>query len=100
MEELMRQAQAMQTKMAEMQNELAQKRVEGSSGGGLVKAVATGKQEIISITIENSVVDPDEIDMLEDLVTAAVNDALRRSRELAEKDLSSLAGGLHIPGLF
>lgn len=100
MEELMRQAQAMQTKMAEMQNELAQKRVEGSSGGGLVKAVATGKQEIISITIENSVVDPGEIDMLEDLVTAAVNDALRRSRELAEKDLSALAGGLHIPGLF
>ena len=100
MEELMRQAQAMQSKMAEMQQELAGKQVEGSSGGGMVKAVATGKQEIVSVTIEKSVVDPEEIDMLQDLVTAAVNDALRRSRELAEKDLSSLAGGLNIPGLF
>lgn len=99
MEELMRQAQAMQAKMAGIQQELAQKRVEGSSGGGMVKAVATGKQEIVSLTIESSVVDPDAIDMLQDLVTAAVNDALRRSRELAEKDLSALAGGLKIPGL-
>ncbi len=100
MEELMRQAQAMQTKMAEMQQELANKRVEGSSGGGMVRAVATGKQEIVSVSIEKSVVDPGEIDMLQDLVTAAVNDALRRSRELAEKDMSALAGGLKIPGLF
>lgn len=100
MEELMRQAQAMQSRMAEVQKELAHKQVEGSSGGGMVKAVATGKQEIVSVTIEKSVVDPGEVDMLQDLVTAAVNDALRRSRELAEKDLSSLAGGLNIPGLF
>lgn len=100
MEELMRQAQAMQSRMAEMQQELAQKRVEGSSGGGMVRVVATGKQEIVSISMEKSVVDPEEVDMLQDLVTAAVNDALRRSRELAEKDLSSLAGGLNIPGLF
>jgi len=100
MEELMRQAQAMQTKMAEMQQELANKQVEGSSGGGMVRVVATGKQEIVSVRIEKNVVDPGEIDMLQDLVTAAVNDALRRSRELAEKDMSALAGGLNIPGLF
>ena len=98
--DLLRQAQAMQSKMAEIQEQLGKKTVEGSSGGGMVRAVCTGKQEILSITIEKDVVDPEDVDMLQDLVTAAVNNALRLSRELAERELSSLAGGMKIPGLF
>ena len=98
--DLLRQAQTMQSKMAEIQEELGKKTVEGSSGGGMVRAVCTGKQEILSITIEKDVVDPEDVGMLQDLVTAAVNNALRLSRELAERELSSLAGGMKIPGLF
>ena len=98
--DLLRQAQTMQSKMAEIQEQLGKKTVEGSSGGGMVRAVCTGKQEILSITIEKDVVDPEDVGMLQDLVTAAVNNALRLSRELAERDLSSLAGGMRIPGLF
>lgn len=99
MEELLRQAQAMQGKMAAMQQELADKSVEGSSGGGMVRVVCNGKQEIVSVAIDKSVVDPEDLEMLQDLVTAAVNDALRLSRELAARDLASLTGGLNIPGL-
>ena len=98
--DLLRQAQTMQSKMAEIQEQLGRKTVEGSSGGGMVRAVCTGKQEILSITMEKDVVDPEDVGMLQDLVTAAVNNALRLSRELAERDLSSLAGGMKIPGLF
>ena len=99
MDDLLRQAQMMQSKMASMQEELGKKTVEGSSGGGMVRVVATGKQEIVSVTIEKSVIDPNEADMLQDLVTAAVNDALRASRSMAEQELSSLTGGFKIPGL-
>lgn len=100
MGDILRQAQMMQSKMAEIQEELGKKTVEGSSGGGMVRVVCTGKQEIRSIAIDKSVIDPSEADMLQDLVTAAVNNALRLSRELGERELSSLAGGLKIPGLF
>lgn len=100
MGDILRQAQMMQSKMAAIQEELAQKTVEGSSGGGMVRVVCTGKQEIQSVTIEKSVVDPDDVGMLQDLVAAAVNNALRLSRQLAERELASLAGGLKIPGLF
>ncbi len=99
MGDILRQAQVMQSKMAEIQEELAKKTVEGSSGGGMVRVVCTGKQEILSVVIEKNVVDPEDVGMLQDLVTAAVNNALRLSRELAERELSSLAGGLKIPGL-
>lgn len=99
MGELLRQAQMMQSKMAEMQEELGRKTVEGSSGGGMVRAVATGKQDIVSISIDKAVVDPEDLDMLQDLVTAAVNDALRQSRSLAQEQMSSLTGGFKIPGL-
>lgn len=98
MEDLMRQAQLMQSKMADIQQGLATVRVEGSSGGGMVRVTATGKQEIVSVTIEKSVINADEADMLQDLVTAAVNDALRHSRDLAEKELSALTGGFKLPG--
>lgn len=98
MDDLLRQAQQMQSKMAAMQEELAKKNVEGSSGGGMVSAVANGKQEILSISIDKSVVDPEDIEMLQDLVTAAVNDALRRSRSMAEQGLASLTGSFSFPG--
>lgn len=96
---LLRQAQQMQSKMAEMQAGLADKTVEGSSGGGMVRVVVNGRQELLSLSIDKAVVDPEDIDMLQDMVTAAVNDGLRLSREIAAKELSSLTGGLPIPGL-
>jgi hypothetical protein len=98
MDEMLRQAQLMQSKMAEMQEELARKSVEGSSGGGMVRAVATGKLDLLSISIDKAVVDPDDVEMLQDLITAAVNDALRQARQLAEQEMAGLAGGLKIPG--
>ena len=99
MTDLLRQAQEMQSKMADMQDSLARKHVEGSSGGGMVRVVATGKQEIVSLTIDKAAVDPNDVEMLQDLVTAAVNDALRNSRQLAEQEIAALTGGFKIPGL-
>lgn len=100
MNDILRQAQVMQNKMAKAQAELADKEVEGSSGGGLVKVVCTGKQEIRSIKIEKEIVNPEDIDMLEDLVLTAVNDALRVSRDMAEKEMEAIAGGIKLPGMF
>ena len=99
MGDLFRQAQQLQTKMAEMQEQLGAKQVEGSSGGGMVRVTASGKQEILSVIIDKTVVDSEDIGMLQDLVTAAVNDALRLSRDMAQQEMSSLTGGFNIPGL-
>jgi nucleoid-associated protein EbfC len=99
MANLQRMAQQMQQDMLRVQDELATAVVDGSAGGGVVKARATGKQELVSVTIDPSAVDPADVDMLQDLVVAAVNDALRASRELAEQKLSAVTGGLRIPGL-
>ena len=99
MEDLLRQAQAMHSKMAEMQEELAKKSVEGSSGGGMVRVIANGKLEILSVSIEKAVIDPNDADMLQDLLTAAVNDALRQARQLAEQEMAGLTGGFKIPGI-
>ncbi len=99
MANMMKQAQKLQSKMLQMQEELAQKTVEASAGGGMVKVVANGKQQIISVQIEKEVVDPEDVDMLQDLVQAAVNDALARSQEMANAEMSKLTGGLSIPGL-
>lgn len=99
--DLMRQAQAMQEKVAKLQAEAGGKTVEGSSGGGMVTVIANGRQEILSIKIAVEVVNPQDPEMLQDLVTAAVNDALRKSRDLMTDALKGLAGGLPpIPGLF
>ena len=98
MANLQRMAQQMQRDMARVQEELEQSVVEGTAGGGVVRATATGKQEVLSITIDPAAVDPDD-DMLQDLVLAAVNDALRASRELAEAKLGAVTGGLRIPGM-
>ena len=96
---LAKMAQQMQADMARVDQELRGLRVEGSAGGGVVKAVVTGKQEIVSVTIDPSVVDADDVDMLQDLVVAAVGDALANARSAAEEKLSRVTGGLQIPGM-
>jgi DNA-binding YbaB/EbfC family protein len=96
---MMKQAQKLQSKMLRLQEELAEKTVEASAGGGMVKVVANGKQQIVSVQIEKEVVDPDDVEMLQDLVLAAVNDALTRSQEMVSAEMSKLTGGLNIPGL-
>ena len=99
MANMMKQAQKLQSQMLQMQEELAERTVEASAGGGMVKVVANGKQQIVSIQIEKEVVDPEDVDMLQDLVQAAVNDALARSQEMVNAEMSKLTGGLSIPGL-
>ncbi|HUP55016.1 MAG TPA: YbaB/EbfC family nucleoid-associated protein [Methylomirabilota bacterium] len=99
MADLQRMAQQMQQNMARVQSELEAAQVDGSAGGGVVSAIVTGKGEIVRITIDPSVVDPDDVEMLQDLVIAAVNDALRASRELAEEKMGAVTGGLKIPGM-
>ncbi len=96
---VMKQAQKLQAKMQRLQEEMAEKTVETTAGGGMVKVVASGKQQVVSIQIEKEVVDPDDVEMLEDLILAAVNDALLKSQEMVTQEMSKLTGGLNIPGL-
>ena len=97
---LLKQAQQMQQKMARLQEELGQRTVEASVGGGMVSVTVNGKNEVLSLKIEPQVVDPDDIEMLEDLVLAGVNEALRKSQEMVSEEMSTLPGGMKIPGLF
>ena len=97
---LMKQAQEMQQKMAKIQEELAHKEVEGTSGGGMVRVKMNGQQEVLSVHIEAQVFADGDKEMLEDLVTAAFNEARRLSLDLAKEEMSKLTGGLPIPGLF
>ena len=99
MANLQRMAIQMQHEMARIQAELAETEVRGTAGGGVVEAVVTGKQELRSVTIDPSAVDPDDVEMLQDLVVAAVNDALRSSKELAEQKMAAVTGGLRLPGM-
>ncbi len=99
MANLQRMAQQMQQEMARVQAELDTATVDGSAGGGVVRATVTGKQELVSVTIDPSAVDPADVEMLQDLVVAAVNDALSGSRRLAEQKMAAVTGGLRIPGL-
>lgn len=92
-------AQQMQADMARVEAELLELRVEGTAGGGAVKAVVTGKQELLSVTIDPAVVDPDDVEMLQDLVLAAVSEALNQAKTTAEAKLGRVTGGLKIPGL-
>ena len=92
-------AQQMQADMARVEAELVELRVEGSAGGGAVKAVVTGKQDLVSVTIDPGVVDPDDVEMLQDLVLAAVSEALNQAKATAEAKLGRVTGGLKIPGL-
>jgi DNA-binding YbaB/EbfC family protein len=99
MGKLMKQAQQLQAKMAKMQEELSEKTVEASAGGGMVTAVANGKQEIVSIHIDKEVIDPEDSEMLQDLVMAAVNDALNRAKDMMNEEMGKLTKGMNIPGL-
>jgi DNA-binding YbaB/EbfC family protein len=99
MANMMKQAQKLQAKMMRLQEEMAEKTVESASGGGMVKVVANGRQQIVSVSIEKEVVDPDDVEMLQDLVLAAVNDALAKSQEMVTAEMSKLTGGMNIPGI-
>ena len=94
---LMRQ---MQNRLMKIQEDLANETVEASAGGGVVKAVATGQQKLVSVEIDPAAVDPDDVEMLQDMIVVAVNDALTKAQELAAERLSALTGGMKIPGLF
>ncbi|GBE41726.1 nucleoid-associated protein [bacterium BMS3Bbin09] len=97
--DLMKQAQKMQQEMGKIQEESKKKTVEASSGGGMVVVVANGALEIISIKIEKDVVNPEDIEMLQDLVAAAVNEALRMAQQMVGDDMSKLTGGMNIPDM-
>lgn len=99
MNTMMKQAQKLQKKMLQTQQELATKTVEATAGGGMVKVVANGGQKIESIVLEKEIVDPQDIEMLQDLVLAAVNDALNKAQEMVSSEMNKLTGGLNIPGL-
>ena len=96
---MMKQAQKLQTQMLRLQEEMAEKTVETAAGGGMIKVIANGRQQILSIQIEKEVVDPDDVEMLQDLVLSAVNDALKKSQEMVSAEMNKLTGGLNIPGL-
>ena len=96
---MMKQVQQMQAKMEQMQAELEKAEVEATAGGGMVKVVANGKHDILSITIDPEVVDKDDVEMLQDLIVAAVNQARQKDQELQAEQMSDITGGLKIPGL-
>jgi DNA-binding YbaB/EbfC family protein len=96
---IMKQAQLMQQKMARMQEELEGRQVEASAGGGMVRAVVNGKQQLLSLQIEKSVVDPEDVEMLQDLVIAAVNEAVKKSQEMMQAEMGKITGGFNLPGL-
>jgi nucleoid-associated protein EbfC len=97
---MMKQAQKLQAKMMEMQAELGNRTVSAQAGGGMVEAVVNGRQELVSLRIDPEVVAPDDVEMLQDLIQAAVNEALNRSREMMAAEMAKLTGGMQIPGLF
>jgi DNA-binding YbaB/EbfC family protein len=96
---MMKEAQKLQARMLKMQEELAEKTVESAVGGGMVKVVANGRNQVVSIRIEKEVVNPEDVEMLQDLILAAVNDALTKSQEMVATQMGKLTGGLNIPGL-
>ncbi|MFC1516517.1 YbaB/EbfC family nucleoid-associated protein [Thermodesulfobacteriota bacterium] len=96
---MMKQAQKLQSKMLKLQEEMAEKTVEATAGGGMVKVVANGRQQVLSIQIEKEVIDPEDVEMLQDLVLAAVNDALTKSQEMVSEEMAKLTGGMNVPGL-
>jgi nucleoid-associated protein EbfC len=96
---MMKEAQRLQAQMAALQEEVGKRKVEATAGGGMITVEANGKQELLSIKIDPEVINKDDAQMLEDLVLAACNEALRKSRELVQQELGKLTGGLKIPGL-
>ncbi len=99
MNKLMKQAQQMQSKMAKMQEELEKKTLEATAGGGAVKVVVNGKQELVDLQIDPDAVDPDDVEMLEDLVLAAVNQGMREIQEMVNNEMGKVTGGMNLPGM-
>ncbi len=97
--QMMKQAQKMQAKIMKIQEEMGERSVEASAGGGMVTVTANGKQEVLSIRIEPEVVDPEDVEMLQDLVAAAVNEALKKAQEMMAEEMAKVTGGMSIPGL-
>lgn len=100
MNSVIKQAQKMQEEMERVQGELEEKTVEATSGGGAVSVVMSGKKEVVSLKIQPDAVDPDDVETLEDLITVAVNDAVKKADEMMAEGMSAVTGGLNIPGLF
>ena len=98
MNNLLKQAQKMQKQMEQMQEDVENQKVEASAGGGAVTAVVTGKKELVEIKLTEEIVDPDDIEMLQDLIVAAVNEAIRKADEMANQQMSKVTGGMSIPG--
>lgn len=96
---LLKQAQLLQTKMAKLQEELEEKKVEASSGGGMVTVVVNGRQELLSIDIEPEVINPDDQEMLQDLILAAINDGMAKARNMVNEEMGKLTGGLNLPNI-
>jgi len=99
MAKMMRQIQKMQADMVRVQEELKEKTVEGTAGGGAIKVTANGHQEIVAIEISREAVDPDDVEMLQDLIVAAVNEALRKCQEMMAQEMGKVTGGISLPGL-
>jgi len=100
MNNMMKQVQKMQANMEKMQQEIEEKEFEASAGGGAVTVKVNGKKELVDIVLKEEIVDPDDVEMLQDLIMAAVNEALRVAEETASKEMGKLTGGMNIPGLF
>src|SRR5690606_1068181 len=100
MQNMMKQMQKMQKKMAQAQEELGEKRLEGTAGGGMVTVIVTGHKEIVDVQIKEEVVDPEDIEMLQDLVLAATNDALKKADELTNSTMGQFTKGMNLPGMF
>ncbi|MGM0437423.1 MAG: YbaB/EbfC family nucleoid-associated protein [Bacillota bacterium] len=99
MNKLMKQAKQMQAKMSKVQEELEEKTVEATAGGGAVKVVVNGKQEVIDLEIDKDAVDPEDVEMLEDLILAAVNEGLRKVQDMVDDEMGKVTGGMNIPGM-
>ncbi|RID81766.1 YbaB/EbfC family nucleoid-associated protein [Mesobacillus zeae] len=100
MQNMMKQMQKMQKKMAEAQEELGEKKIEGSAGGGMVTVIMTGHKEVVDVIIKQEVIDPDDAEMLQDLVLAATNDALKKTEELTNQTMGQFTKGMNLPGMF
>ncbi|MFN2363831.1 MAG: YbaB/EbfC family nucleoid-associated protein [Halarsenatibacteraceae bacterium] len=100
MKKMMQQAQQMQAKMEKMQEELKERTVEATSGGGVVKVVVNGKFQVLDLEIDPDAVDPDDVEMLEDLVLAAINEGMRDVQDMINDEMGDLTGGMNLPGMF
>lgn len=100
MNKLMKQVQKMQQEMVKLQEELKEKTVEATAGGGVIKVVASGRKQLVSIEIKPEAVDPDDVEMLQDLILAACNEALQKAEDMVASEMGKLTGGMNIPGLF